>query len=192
MLRAETNDHDMIAVFCDHLGLTEEARRERLVKLLEFLEKKEFKNAIAYGKEHGLLSAEEQREYARKFCESEMETRPWKALEMARKYDLVDLAAQAAMQYSEDILEHRSDASAAIDIARHERADDFSYRRRASRLAWGQYISNKNFSTLVELTQEFAEYFTDEERTLAQALLEADKAREEKRWGAYKASHRAS
>lgn len=185
ILKGLTDDPETLAEFYEASGDTAQGRAERRKKFETLFAEDQHRNALKYAKEHSLLTAAEEVEFARRWCEAVMEEEPWEALEVARNYNLIELALQAAVRRSEQILSCKQDASPAIDIARRERADDAEYCKRAARHAFAQAIRLRNFREAWQLTREFwiRGAFTAEEHELAWSLARAEEERERQKWG---------
>src|SRR3989338_2230660 len=167
-----TKDEETFAEFYEARGEKEKAREIRLEKVRGLIANKAWADAERYHEAHDLLSSAELHQMAREWCRGVMEEWPWDALKIARKYYLLDLAKEAAVRRSEDILSKGHDAGPALDIARKERADDADYCKRAACQVFKQYIRSLSFSSLPGLIKEFPSAFSEDEMELAKELAE--------------------
>lgn len=195
VLREFTNDPTTLAEFYEaaakqllswgQVAETEEMLDKAKAERRQFLEcrvaDKRYQEAVEYHKRYDLLPQPEFRALVRKWCEHELPCRPLTALDIAREHNLPDLVQKAAHKCSEEILASNGTAAeTALKIARHERADDQDYVRRAARYAYVSYIRGRNFYNLPLLLAEFP-FFSDEEMELARFLARAAKEQDEER-----------
>lgn len=200
ILRNHTDDAETLAEFFEAVAENEiDATTVTALRLLETAERtkvftklwreRNYRNALNYARARNLYAEKFlQGHFAREWCEAVLKERPWEALEVAREFNLPELAHRAAVKRSEDILASRQDVEPALEIARHERADDEDYKRRAARHAYRHHIHLRNFSSLPRLVAEFRPFFSDIEADLAEFLARAAKTREDRRYAHLKRS----
>ena len=176
ILEHYTDDPKILVEFYEAAGMQEKAMEQRLKELRQLLKEKQYEAVLNYG--HGLLSTDELYDIARKWCKDILEEQPWDALEIARRYGFHELALEAVIRGSEDILAMPThDIDPALEIARKERKNDKDYCKRASHEAFGRFIRFRNFYRLPGLVTEFRHFFNKEEVALAKRLANTEERR---------------
>lgn len=164
----------------EYLRLASDARL-RIFK--RQLESENFANAAQYAEEHDFRPPGGWTAFATQWVQATIADRPWEALNVARRYNLGDLAHEAARKEGKRILASSGhDVARALEIAKRELHYDTDFRKRAARRAFAQCIVSGNFfCSLPGLVAEFREAFSEAEVAAADFLGRAEKERQDQR-----------
>ena len=175
--------HEVLAEFYAVTGQPDKERVERGSILARLLDQGNWNSAIQYGEKHYLLSPIQLQEIRRRQCLAVMDKWPWEALKVAREHHLPDLALEAAVRYSEDLLAHpKSNPESLLSIMRKERMHDHGFVQRALKHTFAVWVVDPEKSReLKKLVEEFSGYFSGEETALVALLARAEELRAEAR-----------
>ena len=183
LLKQYDPGHKVLAEFYTVTGQLDKERVERGSILARLLDQGNWNSAIQYGEKHYLLSPIQLQEIRRRQCLAAMDKWPWEALKVAREHHLPDLALEAAVRYSEDLLAHpKSNPESLLSIMRKERMHDHGFVQRALKHTFAVWVVDPEKSReLKKLVEEFPGYFSAEETTLVALLARAEELRAQAR-----------
>ncbi len=184
LLKQYEPGHEVLAEFYAVTDQPDKERAERTSILARRLAEGSWNWAVEYGEKHRLLSPIQLQEIRRKQCRVAMEKEmPWEALKVAREHHLPDLALEAAVHYSEDLLaSHKNNPEPLLDIMRQERMHDHGFVKRALMYTFAVWVVDPEKSKdLRKLVGEFPGYFSAEETALVALLARAEELRAQAR-----------
>ena len=171
--------HEVLAEFYAVTEQPDKERVERVIILVRLLNQGQWNLAVQYGEKYRLLTSVQVQKIRRKQCRAFMKKWPWEALKVARKHNLPDLALEAAVHYSEDLLSSpKNNPESLLDIMRQERMHDHEFVKRALKYTFAVWVADLEKSKdLQKLVEEFPGYFSGEETALVALLARAEELR---------------